>query len=330
MASEVFVGIDVSKATLDVFVRPTGETFQEANDGGGSRRVARRLRKLRPGVIVMEATGGLELRAWEGMVQAGLAVAIVNPRQVRDFARAAGQLAKTDELDAAILALFAERMRPESRPLPSTEQQDFSAQVARRRQLLEMISAERNRLSMSRPDVQRRIRAHLTWLETELAQVDQDLSDRIQGNFQWRQRETLLRTVPGVGPVLSRTLLAELPELGRLSRKQIAALAGLAPLACDSGTIRGRRVVWGGRAAVRGALYMAALVATKHNPALSAFYQRLLAAGKKKKVALTACMRRLLVLLNAMARSNSAWCAQLALARSSPFPPTPLPSKDSC
>lgn len=315
MSTEVFVGIDVSKATLDVLVRPTAEAVQEPNDAGGIGRLVRRLRKLRPVGIVMEATGGLEMGVWEGLAKAGLRVAIVNPRQVRDFARASGQLAKTDRIDAGILALFAERMKPESRALPSPEQQDFAAQLARRRQLLEMILTERNRLLSARPEVQRRIKAHLTWLENELDQVDRDLSDRIQGNTEWRHREELLRSVPGVGPVLSRTLLAELPELGQLSRKQIAALAGVAPLAHDSGKLRGRRIVWGGRSAVRAALYMAALVATKHNAVLAAFYVRLLAAGKRKKVALVACMRRLLVILNAVARSRTPWIPQLAEAR---------------
>lgn len=314
MTMEVFVGIDVSKATLDVFVRPTEEAFQEGNDPGGIHRLVRRLRKLRPAGIVMEATGGLEMGVWEGLSKAGLRVAIVNPRQIRDFGRASGQLAKTDKLDAGLLALFAERMRPESRPLPSPEQQDFAARLARRRQLVAMISAERNRLSSARADVQRRIKVHVTWLENELDQLDRDLSGRIQKNVEWRRREELLRSVPGVGPVLSRTLLAELPELGRLSGKQVAALAGVAPLARDSGTLRGRRIVWGGRAAVRAALYMAAVVAKKHNTVIAAFYDRLLAAGKRKKVALTACMRKLLVVLNAMARSGSPWAPELAEA----------------
>lgn len=315
MPAEVFVGIDVSKATLDVVVRPSGEMFQESNDVGGVHRLVRRLKKLRPSCIVAEATGGLEMAAWEGLAKGGLRVAIVNPRQVRDFARASGQLAKTDRLDAGTLALFAERMRPETRPLPSAEQRDLAAQLARRRQLLEMISAEKNRLPSARADVQRRIKAHLTWLKNELGQADRDLSDRIQGNTDWRHREGLLRAVPGVGPVLSRTLLAELPELGHLTRKQIAALAGVAPLARDSGTLRGRRIVWGGRSTVRAALYMAAVVASRHNAVIATFYEKLLAAGKKKKVALTACMRRLLVILNAMVRSDAAWNPLLASPR---------------
>ena len=238
---------------------------------------------------------------------AGLALVVVNPRQVRDFARATGQLAKTDRIDADTLALFAERVRPDPRALPTESAQALDALLTRRRQILGMVGAERNRLEHAVPAVRRGIVQHIRWLERQLHDVDDDLDRTIQASPVWRAKENLLRSVPGVGPVVSRTLIGDLPELGTLPRKQIAALVGVAPLARDSGTLRGKRLVWGGRAPVRAALYMAALVATRRNPAIREFYQRLLTAGKPKKVALTACMRKLLTILNAMLRANTVW-----------------------
>ena len=257
----------------------------------------------------MEATGGRQLPVAAALATAGLAVAVVNPRQVRDFARAIGQLAKTDALDAQLLARFAEVVQPTPRPLPDAQAQELSALLARRRQLVGMRTAERNRLDTALPAVRPRIQAHIAWLDDELAALDHDLRDAVQASPLWRERENLLRSVPGVGPTTALTLLAEVPELGHLDRKAIAALVGVAPLACESGTLRGRRVVWGGRARVRAALYMAALVATRHNPTIRAFYQRLCAAGKPKKVALTACMHKLLLILNAILRHHTPWCA---------------------
>jgi transposase len=239
-------------------------------------------------------------------------VAVVNPRQVRDFARAVGQLAKTDVLDAQVLAHFAEAIHPTPRPLPEAQAQELAALLARRRQLIQMHTAERQRLDTALPRVQTQIQRHLAWLEAELADLDHTLSERVQASPVWREREQLLRSVPGIGPTTALTLLAELPELGRLDRKAIAALVGVAPLSCESGTWRGRRIVWGGRARVRTALYMAALVASRYNPTIATFYQRLCTAGKPKKVALTACMHKLLIILNAIVRQGIPWSVQIA------------------
>jgi transposase len=303
----VTVGIDVAKARLDVAVRPTGERWQAPNDEGGLAALVERLVPLAPTLVVLEATGGLERLAAAAVAEAGLPVAVVNPRQVRDFARAVGQLAKTDALDAALLARFGEAVRPPPRPLPDAAQQALAALLARRRQVVAMLTAERQRLGAARPPVRARVQAHVHWLEREVAALDDDLGRTLRASPVWRAQEDLLRSVPGIGPVVALTLLAELPDLAALDRKRIAALAGLAPVACDSGTLRGKRLVWGGRGRVRAALYMAALVATRHNPVIRAFYQRLLRAGKAKKVALTACMRKLLTILNAILHARAPW-----------------------
>lgn len=315
MAKEIYVGIDVSKDFLDVGVLPAEERFREAQDAHGLRSLVKKLIARKVSLIVLEATGGYEMAVWTALVKAKLKVAVVNPRQIRDFARAHGQLAKTDQIDAMILALFAARMQPEPRELPSVEQQELGGVMARRRQLLSMISAEENRLSRAKGALQKRIASHVTWLRKELLDVDRDLSDRISKNTVWRRKQKILQSTIGVGPVLSRTLLAELPELGSLDRKQIAALVGVAPMACDSGLHRGRRIVWGGRVQIRSPLYMGSLVASRYNPVLRDFYQKLLAAGKPKKLALIAVMRRLIVILNAMIRDNVLWDSSLAVPR---------------
>ncbi len=303
-----FVGIDVAKATLDVATRPGGERWSTPNDEAGISALVARLRPLAPTLIVLEATGGFETATVAAVAAAGLAVVVANPRQVRDFARATGQLAKTDALDAQILALFAERVRPEPRPLPDAAAQALDAVLTRRRQLLEMLTAERNRLGFATAaPVRRDITQHIHWLERRLRDVDGDLEQAIHASPVWRAKENLLRSVPGVGPIVSRTLLGELPELGTLTHKQIAALVGVAPRACDSGTLRGKRLVWGGRAPVRAVLYMGALVATRCNPVIRTFYARLLTAGKAPKVALVACMRKLLTILNAILRTGTPW-----------------------
>jgi transposase len=308
-STPVSIGIDVSKAQLDVAVRPSGECWQSPNDEAGLQQLIERLRGLQPQVIVLEASGGWEVLAASSLAEAGLPVAVVNPRQVRAFARAIGQLAKTDVLDAHLLARFGEVVQPASRPLPDAEQQALSARLARRRQVVGMLVAERNRLGTSRAPVRGRVQAHIRWLEQELADLDDELGRTIRSSPVWREREALLRSVPGIGPTVALTLLAELPELGQLDRKRIAALVGLAPLNCDSGTRRGKRLVWGGRAQVRCALYMAALVAARHNPTIRSFYLRLLHAGKPKLVALTACMHKLLLILNALVRQQTAFHA---------------------
>lgn len=303
----VFVGIDVAKADLAVAVRPQTDAWIVPNDDKGIQELVARLRAVAPTLLVLEATGGYERPLVAALAAAGFPLVVANPRQVRDFARATGQLAKTDAIDASILALFAERVRPEPRPLSDDATQALDALLTRRRQLLEMLVAERNRLTHARPTIRRDIAQHVRWLERRLHDVDTDLDHAIQTSPVWRAKENLLRSAPGVGPVLSRTLIGDLPELGTLNRKQIAALVGVAPLARDSGTLKGKRLVWGGRAPVRAVLYMAALVATRRNPIIRRFYQRLLATGKPKKLALTACMRKLLTILNAMLRTQTTW-----------------------
>ena len=303
---QVFVGIDVSKAQLDLALRPEGR-FSVSNDEAGWAQIITRLRAVSPALVVLEATGGLEIPLTGALVMAGLPVVVVNPRQVRDFAKATGQLAKTDALDAQTLAHFAEVLRPEPRPLPDAETQMLAALLTRRRQLVEMLTAEKNRLASARQTIRKSLRAHLAWLDHALEQTDADLAKAIRQSPVWRENDELLRSVPGVGPVLTTTLLANVPELGTLTHKQIAALVGVAPLNRDSGTLRGRRTVWGGRAQVRAVLYMSAIVAARFNPVIRAFYQRLCAAGKAQKLALTACMRKLLIILNAMLKHRTPW-----------------------
>jgi transposase len=310
-----FIGIDVAKAQLEFAGRPSGVTGAVPNADDGIDALVAQLQACAPTLIVLEATGGYEAAVVAALATAGLPVVVANPRQVRDFARATGQLAKTDAIDAQVLALFAERVRPTPRPLPDEAAQALDALLTRRRQLVEMLVAERNRLLIARPAVRRNLQQHIRFLERRLREADDDLHTAVKASPLWRVKDDLLQSVPGVGRVVSLTLLAELPELGRLSSKEIAALVGVAPLARDSGTLRGKRLVYGGRAPVRAALYMAALVASKCNPVIRAFYLRLRAAGKPAKVALTACMRKLLVILNAMARSGTPWNPEHTLAR---------------
>ncbi len=312
MHSPTYVGIDVAKARLDIAIRPSGEHWISGTDATSLEDLVGRLHALQPELLVLEATGGREGPTVAALAAAGLPVAVVNPRQVRDFARAIGQLAKTDALDAQLLAHFAQVIHPTPRPLPDVQAQVLAALLARRRQLIQMHTAERQRLDTALPDVQNHIQRHLVWLEAELADLDRTLFQQVQASPVWRERANLLRSVPGIGPTTALTLLAELPELGQLDRKAIAALVGVAPLSCESGAWRGRRMVWGGRARVRTVLYMAALVASRHNPTIAAFYARLCRAGKPKKVALVACMHKLLTILNAMVRRGTPWSVQLA------------------
>lgn len=302
-----FVGIDVSKAHLDLAVRPSGQHHRVPHDDAGIATVVACLHELQPARIVLEASGGLERTLAATLATAGLPLAVVNPRQVRDFAKATGQLAKTDTLDAHVLARFAEAVRPEPRPLPDEATQTLRTLVTRRHQIVEMRTAERTRLASAPPTLRPRIAAHLAWLDEELTRLEQDLDQTLRQSPLWRQQEDLLRSVPGIGPAVSATLLAELPELGTLTRTQLAALVGVAPLNRDSGAWRGQRTIWGGRAQVRAALYMAAMVATRWNPTLRTFYQQLLARGKAKKVALVACMRKLLTILNAILKHRTPW-----------------------
>lgn len=305
---QTFIGIDVSKDRLDVHVRPSDEAFAVARDGAGLAVLVERLGALAPHLVVLEATGGFEMTVAAALAAAGTPLAVVNPRQVRDFARATGQLAKTDALDAKVIARFAEQVRPEPRPVPDAQARALGELVARRRQIIEMMTAERNRRGqLTSRRLIKGVERLLAALQKELSELEREIGDGIRGTPAWRERDELLRSVPGIGDVVARTLIADLPELGHLDRKQIAALVGVAPLNRDSGTMRGKRTTWGGRAKVRSALYMAALVASRHNPVLAAFYQRLVSAGKAKKLAITAVMRKLLTILNAMIRDSRPW-----------------------
>jgi transposase len=315
MSSQCFVGIDVAKAQLDIALRPLGERWAVTNDDTGITALVRRLQELVPQLIVLEATGGYQRAVVAALATAGLPVVVVNPRQARDFAKATGQLAKTDALDARALAHFAEAIRPAPRPLPDTQTEELRALLARRRHLVGMRTAEQNRLGSAPRRLQADIQVHITWLNERLAALDDDLDTTLRTSPVWREREDLLRSVPGIGPVCTRTLLLDLPELGTLSRQRLATLVGVAPLNRDSGTLRGSRTIWGGRAHVRTALYMSTLVAVRYNPVLKTFYERLRAAGKAAKVALTACMRKLLTILHAMVKHHTPWQPQeLAIA----------------
>lgn len=306
--NKMFVGIDIAKSELEVFIRPSGERRQVANDDAGIEQLVAEFAAAKPTLVVMEATGGYESPLVAALALAKVPVSVLNPRQVRDFAKATGKLAKTDAIDAAVLAHMAEVVEPAPRELPDEQTRSLAARVARRRQLVEMLTMEKNRLGTAREKrVVKELERHIEWLEEALRRANKSLDDDIQNTPIWREKAKLLTSVPGVGDAVTRTLLAELPELGKMGTKQIAVLVGVAPLNCDSGTKRGRRAVWGGRSRVRAALYMAALVGKRCNPTLRAFYERLLAAGKPKRVALIACTRKLLIILNAMLRTGTAW-----------------------
>lgn len=305
----ISIGIDVSKATAVIAVRPSGESWTTETTPAALETLVTRLGQLSPSVIVVEATGGYERALVAQCAAAALPVAVINPRQARAFAQALGRTAKTDAIDADVLAVFGERVQPAIRPIADADTQALAALVTRRRQLLEMIGMERSRLDHAPPTgrITRDLRNHIRWLERRVTDVDDEIGTAIQASPVWRVNDDLLRSVPGIGPTTARTLLAELPELGRLDRRAIAALVGVAPLNCDSGQFRGQRHIWGGRATVRQALYMAALVAARYNPVLKAFYQRLRSAGKPAKVALVALMRKLLTIANAMVKHQTKW-----------------------
>lgn len=307
MSTACYVGLDIAKAHLDLAVYPAEAPQRFAHTEAGLAALVAHVRPLAPTLVVLEATGGYETAVVAALALAGVPLAVVNPRQVRDFAKAIGRLAKTDALDAAVLARFAAQVQPTPRPLPDATHQELTALVARRRQLVEMLTAERNRLLVAHGRIKRDVHVHIHFLEQRLKQTDTDLKSLIRASPVWRAREQLLRSVPGIGPTTAATLLAQLPELGRLSRQQIAALVGVAPLNCDSGQRQRPRVTWGGRAAVRAPLYMATQVATRRNPVIRVFYQRLRAAGKPPKVALVAAMHKLLTILNAMVKADRPW-----------------------
>jgi transposase len=309
---KLFVGIDVSKAWLDVAVHEQKEVGRFSNEDAGIHGLVKQLKKLKPALIVLEATGGFELLVVAELSQAGLPVAVVNAKRVRDFAKATGQIAKTDKLDAKVLAHFAATLRPEVRSLRSEEEEQLTALLTRRRQVLDRLTVERNRLVTVRARMRTDLEAHIRWLSHSLKELDQEMEEFIQGSPLWKEKDALLQSVPGVGRVTSATMLGMLPELGLLNRQQIAALVGVAPFNKDTGGKQGKRRIFGGRADVRSVLYMAALSAKKHNPFIRTFYARLIQHGKEKKVALTACMRKLLVILNAMVHTNQPWRSQAA------------------
>jgi transposase len=302
-----YVGIDVSKDHFDVHVRPDDRKQRFNYDNDGLQGVLSLMKEVRPQLIVMEATGGYEQRLVAVFAAQAFPVAVINAKRVRDFAKATGKLAKTDRLDAAVLSDFADKLRPEPSALPDESREELKALLARRRQLIDMITAENNRQLTAPKAIQREIRAHIEWLRRRLKKTDDDLTRHIKASPIWKAKDQILQSTPGIGPTTSMTMLAVLPELGSLNRRTIAALAGVAPMNRDSGKWRGRRTIQGGRTTVRNALFMCTLVATKFNPTIKALYQRLLLAGKPKMVALTACMRKLLIILNAMLKTNTPW-----------------------
>jgi transposase len=302
------VGIDVSKDRLDVHLRPSDESFAVTRDGKGLENLVERLAALDVSLVVLEATGGFETTVAAALAGAGLPLSVVNPRQIRDFARALGKLAKTDAIDAKVIALFAERIGPQARPIASPQAQKLGELVARRRQVVEMIGMEANRKRrVADKRLVKKIERHIGFLEKELADIDTDIDTDVRATPAWRETENLLTSVPGVGPVTARTIIAELPELGSLDRRKLAALVGVAPFNRDSGAWRGKRMISGGRTGVRNIMYMAALVGIRWNPVIKATYVRLLKNGKPKKLAIVACIRQLLTILNAIIRTKSKW-----------------------
>jgi transposase len=312
MSVSTYVGIDVSKHSLDVHVRPTQKAFSIENNDTDIKELVTRLEEIQPALVVIEATGGLEIPAVSALAGVNLPVVVVNPRQVRDFAKATGTLAKTDALDAAIIAHFAEAIRPAPHPLPDVQTRELSDLIVRRRQLVEMRTAEKNRLSSLRSTARQSVLQTIAWLEQQITEMGKAITHLIRYRPLWHERTTLLQSAPGVGPVVAGTLVAKLPELGALTGKQISALVGVAPFNRDRGMLRGTRTIWGGRAEVRRALYMAAVTGIRHHPVLKGFYDRLRAAGKPFKVALTACMHKLLLILNAMVKHNTRWRVKVA------------------
>lgn len=311
MSEKQWVGIDVCQKNLDVYIRPLEKLFQVTNDEVGISKLVQTLKNIQPDLIVLEATGGMEIDAAEKLTQAGLAVAVINPRQARDFAKATGKLAKTDAIDAKVLAHFAEAIRPEVRQISDESSRNLEDLVARRRQLSDMITAEKNRRRGKTNSVQASIDEHIEWLKQQLKEIESQIKSAIAINEDWQQKMKLLTSVPGIGEVVAVTLISSLPELGQISHKSISYLVGVAPLNKDSGKFRGKRKIWGGRAKIRCVLYMATLVAVRFNPLIKAFYERLISKGKLKKVALTACMHKLLIVLNAMMKNNRVWKPQI-------------------
>jgi transposase len=312
MENKIYIGIDVCKKALDIAVRGTGEIWQEENNEEGIDQLKEKLIKLKPALIVMEATGGYEMEAALALGAADLPVAVINPRQARNFAKSTGKLAKTDKIDAKMLAHFGEAIKPEPQKMPDDEAIKLQATLSRRRQLVEMLVAEKNRRGAAHKSLKKQIEAHIEWLQRELSEVDEVLQAQIKNNEMWEAKGKVIRSVPGFGKVVTTTLLADLPEAGVVNRKKVAALAGVAPYNCDSGGKHGVRIIWGGRASIRNALYMATVSAIRFNPIIKEYYKKLIDNGKPPKVALVACMRKLLVIVNAMLRDMTLWDPELA------------------
>ena len=309
---EKFVGIDVSKETLDLCIEPAVERLHVGHDDAGIAQIVKRLKEVAPTLIVMEATGGLEVRLASELAGQGLPVAVINPRQARDFAKATGQLAKTDAVDAAVLAAFARAIRPAVRPVKDADVRELDDLVTRRRQLIEIRVQETLRLGTASKVQKKSLIAHIAWLDKRIVDLDDDLTRRLRSSDVWRAKDDLLRSIPGVGAVTTLTMLAKCPELGSLNRREIAKLTGVAPLADDSGKHRGKRFIWGGRADIRAFLYMATVSAIRCNPVIKAFAERLTQAGKPAKVVIVACMRKLLTIMNTMVKNNAPWNPKIA------------------
>jgi len=306
-----FVGIDIAKDSMEVMVHESSKGWNFMNDESGLHKLIAKMKRLSPSLIVLEATGGYENTVATGLQCKGFSVAVINPRQIRDFARSIGTLAKTDILDARVIAHFAAKIQPPPRILPTEEAKRLGAILMRRRQIITLLTAEKNRLLQANPAVRERVKNHVIWLKQELSDITTELKQTVQDDPEWKEKDKIIQSVPGVGPILSVTLLADFPELGTLNRKQIAALGGVAPFNRDSGKMRGKRTIWGGRGVVRTATYMAAFAAIRCNPLLTSFFNRLVAAGKPRKVALVACMRKLLCILNAMLKNRTRWTCYL-------------------
>ena len=302
-----FIGIDVSKDSLDVCLRPEGKKWSIEYNDKEIKSLVKQLLAIEPSLIVIEATGGLEIQLVSQLAAAKLPVVVCNPRQIRDFAKATGKLAKTDKIDAEVIAHFADAIRPEIRPLKDEQTQKLTELLARRSQLVDMLTAEKNRLQQATTTLKKDIQSHITWLEKHLENIEVDLKELIKETPVWREKDKIIQSIPGVGPIMSSVLLSCLPELGTINRRQVASLVGVAPFNRDSGKFKGKRAIWGGRASVRSVLYMCALTAIRCNPIIKSFYNRLIKAGKLPKVAITACMRKLLVTLNVMVKNGTAW-----------------------
>ena len=305
--SNIFIGIDISKSNLDIAIRPTGENLSIANSSKEIIPLVNRLKQMKPELIVVEATGGLETQIVNELAGEKIPVSVVNPRQIRNFAKAIGRLAKTDSIDAAVIAHFAEAIKPAPRPIPDAKAQELKSQLNRRRQIVEMLTEEKNRLVSAPEWIKEDIQNHIKWLNERLKNIDKALSENVKSRQVWKEKDEIYQSVPGIGPVVSHTLIVCLPELGHVNNKEIAALAGTAPFNCDSGNQKGKRRIWGGRAYVRSVLYMAVISGIRFNAVIKSFYERLIKAGKPVKVALTACMRKLLTILNSMSKNNTKW-----------------------